>query len=104
MIEKKRDGILLRVRLTPKSAKEEIAGIGQQSDGKSHIKAMVRAVPEKGRANKALEALIAKALGVAKRDVRLASGSKSRYKSVMVTGDPADLIARTSDLLEKSKK
>ena len=65
---------------------------------------MVRAVPEKGRANKALEALIAKALGVAKRDVRLASGSKSRYKSVMVTGNPADLIARASDLLEKSKK
>lgn len=65
---------------------------------------MVRAVPEKGRANKALEALIAKALGVAKRQVRVASGSKSRYKSVMVTGDPADLIDRTASLLENPEK
>lgn len=61
-------------------------------------------MPEKGRANKALEALIAKALGVAKREVRVASGSKSRYKSVMVTGDPADLIDRTTSLLENLEK
>lgn len=64
---------------------------------------MVRAVPEKGKANKALETLIAGVLGVAKRDVRVASGPRSRYKSVMVTGDPAELIDRTSGLLEKQK-
>lgn len=65
---------------------------------------MVRAVPEKGRANKALEALIAMVLGVAKRQVRVASGSKSRYKSVMVTGDPVDLIDRITSLLDKPEK
>lgn len=64
----------------------------------------VRALPEKGRANKALEALIAKTLGVAKREVRVASGAKSRYKSVMVTGDPADLFERTIGMLEKPGK
>lgn len=90
----------MRVRLTPKSAMNQVAGIGKQADGKPHIKAMVRALPEKGRANMALEALIAGVLGVAKRDVRVASGPRSRYKSVMITGDPADLIDRTSGLLE----
>lgn len=91
----------MRVRLTPKSAKEEFAGIENQPDGKSHIKAFVRAVPEKGRANKALEALIAKLLHVAKRDVRVTSGAKSRYKSVVVSGDTAALFDRTTRLLSR---
>lgn len=88
------------VRLTPKSAKEGLAGLERRSDGKTHIRVNVRAVPEKGRANKALEALIAKALGVAKRDVRVASGLKSRYKSVLVCGDPSGLFDRATSLLD----
>lgn len=103
-VVKRPDGVLLRVRLTPKSAKEEIVGIEKQSDGKSYIKAVVRAVPEKGLANKALEALTAKALGVAKRDVRVASGSKSRYKSVMVSGDPVALFDRITNLLDRASR
>ena len=94
----------MRVRLTPKSAKEELAGIENQPDGKSYIKAFVCAVPEKGRANKALEAMIAKALNVAKRDVRVASGAKSRYKSVMVSGDAEELFDRITSLMSKAHR
>lgn len=75
----------------------------KRSDGKFHIRANIRAVPEKGRANKALEALIARALGVAKRDVRVARGLKSRYKSVLVSGDPVDLINRARGLPGSSR-
>lgn len=94
----------MQVRLTPKSAKEGLIGVERRSDGKSHIRVNVRAVPEKGRANKALEDLIAKALGVAKRDVRVASGLKSRYKSVLVSGDPAGLFDRATSLLDSRDK
>jgi hypothetical protein len=90
--------------LTPKSTKEGIAGREEQPGGKTHLRVYVRAVPEKGRANRALEALVAKAMGVAKRDVRLASGSKSRYKSVLVSGDPAALFERAAGLLDNSAR
>jgi len=53
------------------------------------LKARVRAVPEAGRANEALEALIAKWLGVPPSTV----SGKSRLKQVVVTGD-AEALSR----------
>lgn len=94
----------MHVRLTPKSAKESLGGVEKRSDGKSHIRATVRAIPEKGRANKALEALVAKALGVAKRDVRVVSGLKSRYKSVLISGNAEALFDRAADLIHNRDK
>ncbi|TIV00536.1 MAG: DUF167 domain-containing protein, partial [Mesorhizobium sp.] len=58
------DGIDLFVRLTPKAAVDRIEGIETAADGRSHLKARVRAVPENGAANTALERMVAKALGV----------------------------------------
>ncbi|RWG37062.1 MAG: DUF167 domain-containing protein, partial [Mesorhizobium sp.] len=40
------DGIDLFVRLTPKAAVDRIEGIETAADGRSHLKARVRAVPE----------------------------------------------------------
>lgn len=48
--------------------------------------ARVRAQPIEGAANSALEALIAKALGVPKRSVALARGGQSRTKAVEIDG------------------
>ena len=61
--------------------------------GKAVLKARVRAVPEKGKANVALEKLIAKWLGVPSGGVTLVSGGASRLKSVRVDGDPEALSA-----------
>lgn len=87
------DGIVLAVRLTPKSAREEIGGIEETADGRRAIRARVRAVPEKGGANAALEKLVARWLGVPPSRVRLAGGGKARLKSVAVAGDPEELSA-----------
>jgi uncharacterized protein YggU (UPF0235/DUF167 family) len=57
------------------------------------LKARVRAVPEAGRANEALETLIAKWLGVPKSTVTIALGGKSRLKQVAVGGD-AEALSR----------
>jgi uncharacterized protein len=46
-------GIMLPVRLTPKSGRDEIAGI-EAFGGEAVLKARVRALPEDGRANEAL--------------------------------------------------
>jgi uncharacterized protein YggU (UPF0235/DUF167 family) len=87
------DGIDLFVRLTPKSSTDALDGLAEASDGSVHLKARVRAVPEKGAANTALEKLLAKALGVPASKVSVVAGGTSRLKTVRVTGDPAPLVA-----------
>ena len=48
---------------------------------------------QRGEANRAVTELLAKALGVPKRAVRLLSGATSRLKQVAVDGDPEQLGA-----------
>lgn len=93
---KERDGITLFVRLTPKSARDAIEGVETANDGRAHVKVRVRAVPEDGKANAALEKLLAKWLGVARRDVALASGATSRLKQLRISGDPEQLALKLS--------
>ena len=84
--------MLLPVRLTPKSSRDEVAGI-EDHDGEAVLKARVRAVPEAGRANDALAALIARWLGVPRSTVSIAQGGKSRLKHVAVSGN-AETLSR----------
>lgn len=98
-IEPIADGFRIRVRLTPKAAADAIDGPGADAAGAPHLKARVRAVPEKGAANSALEALLAKALRVPKSAVRVERGSTGRLKVVAVEADAAAL-ARAQALME----
>ena len=92
------DGIVIAVRLTPKSARDAVEGLAQTADGKVHLKARVRAVPEKGKANKALEKLIASWLQVPSSSVLVISGDTARLKSVLVSGEAAMLAERFARL------
>jgi hypothetical protein len=85
--------LLLRVRLTPKSSRDAVEGLEATAEGPA-IKARVRAVPEDGAANAALERLIADWLDVPQRDVQLEKGGKSRVKSLTVAGEPGMLLER----------
>lgn len=91
-------GIELSVRLTPKGGADRIEGIGQSADGRSHIRARVRAAPEKGAANKALERLVADWLGLPAGKVSVVAGGTSRLKTVRVEGDAAALGAAVAEL------
>ncbi|MBA8878002.1 DUF167 family protein [Phyllobacterium myrsinacearum] len=95
---KERDCITLFVRLTPKSARDAIEGVEETDDGRAHLKARVRAVPEDGKANAALEKLLAKWLGVAVRDVSIGAGATSRLKQIKVSGDPEALAVKLAAL------
>jgi len=74
------------VKLTPKSLKDAVEGWDVDPDGRPVLKVRVRAMPVDGAANMALVALMAKALGVSRRDVNLARGSQSRLKMLEVSG------------------
>ena len=86
-------GITLAVRLTPKGGRDAIDGIETLADGRSVLKARVRAAPTEGEANDALCRLIAKSLGVPPRDVELTAGATARIKRLTITGDGARLTA-----------
>ena len=92
------NGIDLFVRLTPKAALDRIEGIETAADGRSHLKARVRAVPENGAANAALERLMAKALGVPASAVSVVAGGTSRLKTVRVVGEPVALTNKVEAL------
>ena len=81
------DGISVSLRVTPRGGRDDIDGIEMLADGRCVLKLRVRAVAEGGAANRAVTELLARALGVPKRSVRLVSGASSRLKQVAVEGD-----------------
>jgi uncharacterized protein YggU (UPF0235/DUF167 family) len=86
-------GIALRVRATPKAAKPGVGGIETTPEGLA-LAVKVRAAPDKGAANAAVEAAVAEWLGVPRSHVRLAAGPRSRVKMLAIAGDSAQLVAR----------
>jgi hypothetical protein len=75
------DGATLDVFVQPRAATEGIVGIHGRS-----LKVKVTAPPLEDRANKAVEKLIARALGIARSNVSVVAGSKSRSKQIAVRG------------------
>ena len=92
------DLITFQVRLTPKGGRDAVEGWTEGADGTAHLKARVRAVPENGKANAALVALLAASLDVPKSAVRIASGATARLKRVEIIGNAATLAARLEGL------
>lgn len=87
------DGVSIAVRVTPRGGRDDIDGIETMANGRSVVKVRVRAIAEGGEANRAVTELLAKRLGVPKRDVRVLSGTTSRVKQIAVDGDPTKLGA-----------
>ena len=94
-------GVALAVRLTPKGGRDSIDGIELLADGRSVLKARVRAAPSEGEANAALLRLIAKAVGVPPRNVALSAGATARIKRLTISGDPPALIAALEKITAK---
>ena len=93
------DGLRLRVRLTPRGGRDALEGVDTLADGRAVLKARVRAAPEKGLANAALEILVAKSLRVPKSTVSVVAGGTGRVKVVEVSGSSADLAETIEALL-----
>jgi uncharacterized protein (TIGR00251 family) len=85
--------IRLRVRLSPKSSRDVIVGEERLSDGTIVLSVRVRAVPEEGRANAALQVVLAKVAGVARTRVSVVAGATSRLKTVEIEGDAVAITA-----------
>jgi uncharacterized protein (TIGR00251 family) len=86
--------LTVTIRLTPRASRDEIDGIAMLADGSAVLAARVRAVPDKGAANQALVALLAKSLDVPKSAVAITAGKAARRKQVRIDGDPQELARK----------
>ncbi len=83
-------GTILPVRAQPGARRNEIRG---EQDGA--LKVCVTQSPERGKANKALIALLSKALGVRKSQLELIAGETSQQKRFLVREvTPEELAGR----------
>lgn len=91
-------GLLLDLRVTPNASADRIEGVETRADGRVVLRLRVRAVPDKGRANAAVTALLAKTLDLPKSAVGLVAGDTAREKTVRLEGDAATLASRLAAL------
>ncbi|WP_425499125.1 DUF167 family protein [Hoeflea poritis] len=92
------DGLRLVIRLTPGAARDAVDGVETGADGRKYLKIRVRAMPEKGKANRALIAFVAGQIGTPKSAIRIVSGETARLKTLHINGEP-DGLARAADSL-----
>lgn len=79
----------LDLKVSPKAARNAVTGwMGEV------LKVSVTAAPEKGKANQAVEALLAEALGLARSAVTVVAGQTSKQKRVEIAGLDADEVRR----------
>ena len=70
--------IRIRVRIQPGAQRNELLGWNPAGE----LRIRIAAPPREGEANKELVAFLAKHFGLAKRDIEIESGAKSRAKLV----------------------
>lgn len=83
------DSIRLNIKVVPSASGDGIVGwLGDT------LKVRVSAPPEKGKANKAVRALIARSLGISIRSVEIVAGDTSRTKRVDLRGVSAEHLEK----------
>ncbi len=92
----RRDGadLLVEVRLTPRGGADRIDGTKALSDGRAVVAARVKAVPEDGKANAAVAALLAATAGLPKSAGAVVSGPTARRKTIRLTNAGAEAETR----------
>lgn len=80
-------GVLIDVRVIPRAAQSGLAGT---RDGALLVR--LKAPPVEGAANAELVEVLARALGVPRRAVTIASGERARRKRVRVEGVTVDAV------------
>lgn len=84
MVKPVPEGLQIHVRLTPKAARNAIQGWTAGPEGQWVLKASVTAVPEKGKANDALVALLSKSWKLPKSAILIARGETDRNKTLIL--------------------
>ncbi|PKQ09769.1 MAG: hypothetical protein CVT73_00895 [Alphaproteobacteria bacterium HGW-Alphaproteobacteria-12] len=93
-------GVMLRLRVTPRGGADRIEGYGADASGAPHLRLRVCAVAEKGKANDAALKLLARAWRLPRSSLAITAGETGRTKQVTVSGDTAVLLEKLGAWLD----
>ena len=93
-------GIVIHLRVTPKASRNGITGIYVDGNGKASLKVATTAQPEKGKANKAVIAILSKAFKKAKSNFTVIAGEIDRNKTVLIDGEDDEVLNWLKPALE----
>ena len=85
------DGVTFTVHVQPRASRAEICGVHN-----GELKVRLTAPPVDDAANTQCVELLAKRLGMAKSNVAIIHGHKSRHKTIRVAGVTSDDVLRLS--------
>jgi len=87
-------GVRLTVKAKPGSSRTRAPKLVPLAGGGRAVEIAVAEAPEDGKANKAILAVLADALGVKRGDVVLKMGASGKLKIFEIQGDPSALKTR----------
>jgi len=90
--------VTLSVRVSPRAGRNAVEGLIPDAEGKLQLAVRVAAAPVDGEANDAIEATLARWLGVKPREIEVTGGLTTRSKVVTIDGDPVALIRKLQTL------
>ncbi len=91
---------LLDLKVSPKASRNAVTGFVGEA-----LKVAVTAAPERGKANEAVEELLAEALGLPRSAVRVVAGQTSRNKRLEIAGlEAAEVRRRLRTILEQTTR
>jgi hypothetical protein len=94
------EGIVLSLRVAPGSAGDRVMG-----EYAGRLKVAVSAAPEKGKANKAVIELVARVLGVPKKNLSIIAGETSPDKKLLIKGmELAEVLRRLEEITAGESK
>lgn len=95
-IKKSENCVILSIRLTPNSSKDDFAGYCDE-----YVKIKVSAPPNENKANKKLLAFLSDTFNLSKSSVELISGDKSRLKRVLLKNIDEEKVKQKIFLYDK---
>lgn len=93
------DGVILGVRLTPRSGRDALGTPQRDPDGVVRLRASVTAPPTDNLANAALIALMAKSWKIPKSAIGVVAGARGREKRILIRGDAGSLKMRIESMV-----
>jgi hypothetical protein len=93
--EKKPGQLIITLKITTKTSKTQLLLPENEA---SWARLKISAVPEKGKANKAIIDFLAKNLKVPKSNINIIKGELNPLKTISISGEPQDLLQKIENL------
>jgi len=87
-------GVRLFIRLQPGSSANKLDGVYEDASGQGRLKAKVTAIPEKGKANKALLKLLSKDFKIPVSLMDIISGETDRNKTLFISSEANTMLLK----------